>query len=208
MLAFQTFSLYYDRKASSAGRISHEGKNAAMRQTSAVSDLTKCMIQSLLILLKDKALEEITVTEIAEKAGVNGSTYSRHFVTKKDVIRRFYQLRLDQYLNSVREDISPKDYLTGFFTDFLHYKQELILLDRRGLSFLLLEELNARIPQVHGNSKAAVHSLACNYHIGGVFNSFRYWLFEDMATPPDKLAHQCLMFLPRDFCPYLLRKSQ
>ena len=179
-----------------------------MRQPPAVSDLMECIIQSVLILLKEKGLEEITVKEIAEKAGVNRSTYYRHFATKKDVIRRFYQLRLDQYLNSIPEDISPKDYFTGIFSDFLLYKQELILLDQLGLTFLLLEELNSRIAQVHGNSKAAAHSLACNYHIGGVFNSFRYWLFEDMATPPDRLANQCLMFLPHDFCPYLLHKAQ
>ena len=179
-----------------------------MRQTPAVSDLMECLIQSVLILLKDKGLEEITVKEIAEKAGVHRSTYYRYFTEKKDVIRRFYQLRLDHYLNSIPEDISPKDYFTGIFSDFLRYKQELILLDQRGLSFLLLEELNSRIAQIHGRSKAATYSLACNYHIGGVFNSFRYWLFEDMETPPDKLANQCLMFLPRDFCPFLLQKAR
>ena len=177
-----------------------------MRRNPAVPDLTECMIQSVLILLRDKTLEEITVKEIAEKAGVNRSTYFRCFATKQDVIRRFYQLRLDRYLDAIPADISAKDYFTGIFSDFLRYKQELILLDRRGLSFLLLEELNARIPQIHGSSRAAVHSLACNYHIGGVFNSFRYWLFEDMATPPDKLAGQCLMFLPHDFSPYLKRR--
>ena len=179
-----------------------------MNQTAAVSDLTECIIQSVLILLRDKGLEEITVKEIAEKAGVNRSTYYRHFAVKKDVIRRFYQLRLDQYLDSIQGDISPKDYFTGIFSDFLRYKQELILLDQRGLSFLLLEELNSRIAQVHGTSNMASYSLACNYHIGGVFNSFRYWLIEDMETPPAKLASQCLTFLPKDFCPYLLQKVQ
>ena len=179
-----------------------------MSQTAAVSALTECIIQSVLILLKDKNLEEITVKEIAEKAGVNRSTYYRHFAEKKDVVRRFYQFRLDRYLNSIPEDISPKDYFTGIFTDFLRYKQELILLDQRGLSFLLLEELNSRIAQVHGTGSMAFHSLACNYHIGGVFNSFRYWLIEDMATPPEKLANQCLAFLPRDFCPYLPQKTR
>ncbi len=179
-----------------------------MRQTAAVSGLVECIIQSVLILLKEKSLEEITVKEISEKAGVNRSTYYRHFAVKRDVIRRFYQLRLDQYLNSVQSDISPKDYFTGMFSEFLRYKQELILLDQRGLSFLLLEELNSRITQVHGAGSMAAYSLACNYHIGGVFNSFRYWVLEDMETPPDKLANQCLSFLPRDFCPYLLRNAQ
>ena len=48
-----------------------------MRRNPAVPDLTECMIQSVLILLRDKTLEEITVKEIAEKAGVNRSTYYR-----------------------------------------------------------------------------------------------------------------------------------
>lgn len=179
-----------------------------MYKTASPSILSRCIVQSLLLLLQDKAIDEISVKEIVEKAGVNRSTYYRHFSTKLDVVRHFYQLRLDEYLSSVSANISARAYFTGMFESFLRYKKELILLDQRGLSFLLLEELNTRIAQVHGNSKAAVNSLACNYHIGGVFNSFRYWLFEDMATPPDKLAHQCLMFLPRDFCPYLLHKAQ
>lgn len=179
-----------------------------MNKTSSHSYLSGCIVQSLLLLLQDKTIDEISVKEIVEKAGVNRSTYYRHFSAKQDVVRHFYQLRIDEYLSTVTGDISAQTYFTGMFESFLRYKKELILLDRRGLSFLLLEELNARIAQVHGNSKAAVRSLACNYHIGGVYNSFRYWLLEDMATPPDKLAHQCLMFLPRDFCPYLLPKSK
>lgn len=179
-----------------------------MYKTTAPSNLSGCIVESLLLLLQDKSIDEISVKEIVEKAGVNRSTYYRHFSTKQDVVRHFYRLRLDEYLSSVSTNISARTYFTGMFESFLRYKKELILLDQRGLSFVLLEELNARIVQVHGNSKAAVHSLACNYHIGGVFNSFRYWLFEDMATPPDELAYQCLMFLPRDFCPYLLHKSR
>ena len=179
-----------------------------MYKAAAPSNLSGCIVQSLLLLLQDKSIEEISVKEIVEKAGVNRSTYYRHFGTKQDVVRHFYRLRLDEYLSCVSADISARAYLTGMFESFLRYKKELILLDQRGLSFLLLEELNTRIAQVHGNNKAAIHSLACNYHIGGVFNSFRYWLFEDMATPPDKLAHQCMMFLPRDFYPHLLHKAR
>lgn len=178
-----------------------------MYKPTAPSSLSGCIVQSLLLLLQDKPIDQISVKEIVEKAGVNRSTYYRHFSTKQDVVRCFYQHRLDEYLTRVSANISARAYFTGMFESFLRYKKELILLDQRGLSFLLLEELNTRIAQVHGNSKAAAYSLACNYHIGGVFNSFRYWLFEDMATPPEKLAHQCLMFLPRDFCPYLLRKA-
>ena len=176
-----------------------------MDRTNAPRGLSECIVQSLLLLLQDQSIDEISVKEIVEKAGVNRSTYYRHFSSKQDVVRRFYQLRLDEYLSRVSPNTSAQDYFTGMFESFLRYKKELILLDRRGLSVFLLAELNTRIAQVHGNNKAAAHSLACNYHIGGVFNSFRYWLFEEMETPPDQLARQCLLFLPRDFCPYLLQ---
>lgn len=177
-----------------------------MYKATAPSNLSGCIVQSLLLLLQDKPIDEISIKEIVEKAGVNRSTYYRHFSTKHDVVRHFYQLRLDEYLSSVSANISARAYFTGMFERFLRYKKELILLDQRGLTFLLLEEMNARIPQIHGEGKAAVSSLYCNYHMGGVFNSFRYWLLEDMATPPDKLAAHCMMFLPRDFHPHLLKK--
>lgn len=176
-----------------------------MQKTTAGSGLSECIVQSLLLLLQEKNLDEISVKDMVEKAGVNRSTYYRHFSTKQDVIRRFYRQCLDEYLSTVAEQISAKAYFAGMFTSFLKHKNELILLDRHNLSFLLLDEMNSRIPQVHGDGAEALSSLYCNYHMGGVFNSFRYWLLEDMATPPEKLAAQCMMFLPPDFMPRLLR---
>lgn len=177
-----------------------------MRKNSTTPLLKECIVQSLMMLLQEKAMDEISVKEIVEKAGVNRSTYYRHFKSKHDVIRHFYEMRLDEYLASVPDGISPEQYFTGMFASFLRYKKELILLDRCFLSYLLLEELNSRIPQIHGEESGAVLSLYSNYHVGGVFNSFRYWLSEEMATTPGKLAAQCLMFLPSDFSPRLLKK--
>ena len=86
--------------------------------------------------------------------------------------------------------------------------EELLLLEKHNLTYLMLEELNSRIPQVHGPQGGAACSLYCNYHIGGVFNSFRYWLSENMATSPEKLAMQCVTFLPKDFTPMLLERRE
>lgn len=178
-----------------------------MRKNTVTPMLKDCITQSLLLLLQEKPLEEISVKEIVEKAGVNRSTYYRHFRTKQDVVRHFFSLRLDEYLETVSEDISAKQYFAGMFGVFLRYKRELILLDRMSLTYLLLEELNERI-SVPGRNDDAVQMLYCRYHIGGVFNSFRYWLREDMATAPEELAGQCMAFLPKDFSPRLLKTRQ
>ena len=97
-----------------------------MYKTTVPSNLSGCIVQSLLLLLQDKSIEEISVKEIVEKAGVNRSTYYRHFGTKQDVVRHFYRLRLDEYLSCVSADISARAYFTGMFESFLRYKKELI----------------------------------------------------------------------------------
>lgn len=178
-----------------------------MGKNTTSSLLRECIVQGLLILLQEKPLEDISVKEIVEKAGVNRSTYYRHFREKEEVARHFYRLRLEEALATAYEGITPLDYLAGIFVSFLQYREELLLLEKHNLTYLLLVEMNSRIPQVHGAQPEATYSLHCNYHIGGVFNSFRYWLSENMATAPEKLARQCMTFLPEDFTPMLLERQ-
>ena len=178
-----------------------------MGKNTTSSLLRECIVQGLLILLQEKPLENISVKEIVEKAGVNRSTYYRHFREKEEVDRHFYRLRLEEALATAYEGITPLDYLAGIFVSFLQYREELLLLEKHNLTYLLLVEMNSRIPQVHGSQPEATYSLHCNYHIGGVFNSFRYWLSENMATAPEKLARQCMTFLPENFAPMLLQRQ-
>lgn len=176
-----------------------------MRKNTVTPMLKDCITQSLLLLLQEKTLDEISVKEIVEKAGVNRSTYYRNFRTKQDVIRHFFALRLDEYLSTVVEQVPAELYFTGMFASFLRHKDELILLDRLSLTYLLLEEMDERISGEENRTADAVQALYCHYHIGGVFNSFRLWLREDMNTAPEVLARQCMMILPKDFAPRLLK---
>lgn len=175
-----------------------------MRKNTTTPLLKAYIIESLLLLLQEKSMESISVKEIVEKAGVNRSTYYRHFQTKQDVIRHFYACRLDEYLSTVPAGIGLEEYFTGIFTGFLRYKKELLLLDSLSLSHLLLDEMNARIEELCVGKADAVQRLYCHYHIGGVFNSFRYWLRDGMQIAPEELARQCVAILPEDFFPKLI----
>src|SRR5699024_5789084 len=52
------------------------------------NDTKEWIFQALLILLREKNLEVITITEICEKAGVNRSSFYRNFASKEDVIAK------------------------------------------------------------------------------------------------------------------------
>lgn len=177
-------------------------------RTNTITPLLKtCIARSLLLLLEEKNLDVISVKEIVERAGVNRSTYYRHFQSKTDVVRYFYRQRLDEYLGTLPAAPEPEAYFAGMFESFLRYKRELLLLHSHGLSYLLLDEMNSRIPASLAGRKADAAALYCHYHLGGVFNSFCYWLRGEMCIPPARLAHLCVQILPADFQPQLLNQG-
>ena len=45
---------------------------------------------ALLLLMKHKNFNDITIGEITKKAGVNRSTYYRHFSTKESIIKFYF----------------------------------------------------------------------------------------------------------------------
>lgn len=79
------------------------------------------------------------------------------------------------------------------------------MLDQLGLTYLMLEIFNSRMEKLYEGNGDAVEVLYCNYHMGGVFNSFCYWLRKNMTIPPEELARQCVQILPKDFSPWLNR---
>ena len=59
-----------------------------MRRKNITSEMMMNYIaEGLLKLMSDKPYAKISVSDICEKAGVNRSTYYRHFYTKEDIIR-------------------------------------------------------------------------------------------------------------------------
>ena len=56
----------------------------------------KCIVDSLLLLMNEKDFDEITITEICNKAGVSRMTYYRNYYNKYDIII--------EYLKDIAED--------------------------------------------------------------------------------------------------------
>ena len=171
-----------------------------MKTNTAPHLMKECLAEALLLLLRERPLESISVLDVVHKAGVNRSTYYRHFESKRDVIRYYYKSSLDECLSSLREDIALEQYFQAIFSHFLKHKQELLLLDSMSLSDLLLDEMNSRFSPTE---KDPVRMLYFHYHIGGVFNSFCYWLKGGMTIAPEVLAKQSLKRLPDAFSPVL-----
>lgn len=79
--------------------------------------------QALFLLLRKKDFAEISIGEIAAKAGLNRSTYYRNFNSKEDIVRFYYRKILDKYSLVSNKNLSYLKYFQGLYEYLLNYKE-------------------------------------------------------------------------------------
>ncbi|MFV0598817.1 MAG: TetR/AcrR family transcriptional regulator [Bacteroidales bacterium] len=159
---------------------------------------------SLLILMKTKDYKDILIGEITSKAGVHRSTYYRNFDSKEDIVRYYYTWILEEYRMQISfQDIDLKAYLLNVFTHYYHYKEQLILLHKSGLSYLMLDSLNEIFNSVYGG-ETMVDRYFVYYHTGGIYNNFILWFTNEMVETPEEITEYICSFFPSKFKPMLL----
>lgn len=175
-----------------------------MRRKDTTSEMMRSYITGgLLHLLESKAFQDITISQIAEKAGVNRSTYYRHFKSKEEIVFCFYDTLMgDLQRQCEKEKPDTYTYLSNMFSFFSDRKRELLLLHRNGLSLVLLEVLNKYFGKEEQPGRNLYEPV---YHIGGVFNCLLFWFSRDMEDTPQTMTRATLAIMPKGFTPYLLR---
>ncbi|MEE8808276.1 MAG: TetR/AcrR family transcriptional regulator [Lactimicrobium sp.] len=155
--------------------------------------------EALLLLMQKKPYEKITIGEITQKAGVNRSSYYRHFDTKEDIIRYVLMHIMQEYLAAYQsgKDKSFEAYTLQIFTTFYTHRKELLLIHRNHLSYLLLDVLNTcfKFDAVKDEIGSA-RQFEISYHIGGIYNNMLLWMNHQMKETPEQIADIALSFKP------------
>ena len=155
------------------------------------------MAGALLELMLEKDYTKISIGEIAKKAGVDRSSYYRHFKSKEDIISFFFDMvlkeSLDGYTNLSSIDFTL--YIHSIYTAFFNYRKEILLIHYANLSFLLLDVLSKRF-QFSELAKDFPLSkqYELSYIIGGIYNNLIFWMSRDMKETPDELMEISLQF--------------
>ena len=141
-------------------------------------------MEALLQLMKKKNYTEISVGEIAARAGVHRATFYRHFTSKDDVLRCVFQ-------------------------SFYENKTQMLLLNQAGLSGQLLDVLKDYfrfdvIPDIvtdgpeeetgtesgAGEARAStnIEKYRMAYRIGGIYSCLLLWFSHDMRETPEEMT--------------------
>ena len=144
------------------------------------------LTEALLILMKQKPFEQISVTELTEKAGVGRVSFYRCFESKEDILTGM----LDQAAIRWWEQFNAQgrtDYVRGIFEHILTIKEEILLIYKRGLTNLIwinLEHLLGPLPDddlQKSYEKAAL--------TGFVYGILTEWIERGMMDTPEAMSH-------------------
>lgn len=164
------------------------------------------IVDALLILMSEKEFQSITIEEIAAKAGVNRSTYYRHFNGKEDIIFYFLDSVMREYLEKIRlQKPDLKSYLQNMFRHYLKYKKQMLSIYNAGLSLILLRVLEKNFHSQIDTNKPLEEQYKISFYIGGIFSHLQMWFSRGMQESPEAMTQIALSVLPPQFVPYLTK---
>ena len=145
---------------------------------------------SLFELMKVKPYNDISITEITDKAKVNRVSFYRNFTSKEDIIDKWIKSTTQNFLS--KSDInyqkdSTLDYFTKLFTHLEKYKTEAMLIYKANLFNLLKDEFDNNIINLH---KKEYSNYKSYFLAGGIFNVYYFWLINGCIETPHRVAEK------------------
>lgn len=162
----------------------------------------KLLFETLIALIKEKGIEDLSVTEICERAMVHRTTFYKYYEDKYHLLYEGCREIIDDFLS----ETNFSDTFYHFFLDgatppplakFFHHVAEnreiyQLMLGTQNMDFFydltkrfMVERLHNL---VHGRSLKIPVPLIANFCAGGMFHAMAWWLKNDMPYTPEEMA--------------------
>ena len=156
------------------------------RELSVAQYITNTLFE----LMKVKPYNDISITEITDKAKVNRVSFYRNFTSKEDIIDKWIKSTTQNFLS--KSDISYQkdstlDYFTKLFSHLEKYKTEAMLIYNANLFNLLKNEFDNNLINLH---KKEYSNYKSYFLAGGIFNVYYFWLINGCKETPYQVAEK------------------
>lgn len=165
-------------------------------QSQELNLLTKeAIFTALMQLMEKKDYNDISITEIAERAGVSRMAYYRNYNSKEDIIikemDRIFKEYVDDVLHKYHEDFGSL--YVEFFRHFRNYHSMVEMLIKADLTYLILDQFDSYINFVEKTffSKFlpnGVDKYELYYAAGGIYKVLIEWIKGGMKESDEEMA--------------------
>ncbi len=167
----------------------------------------KLLIDALVDFLVKKPFEEISVTDICEKAMVHRTTFYNHFEDKYDLLDFFFETLQLEFDTKTQLDISqiirPKDYVMNLLRhvlEFMEKNKELYVLGifrlgndsvmaifHQSICDYIKDKLDNDIANL-GVTSSIPTTIVAEYHAGALLSLASWWLKSDSDISIDEIV--------------------
>ena len=156
--------------------MSNEGRNLYV-----VEHITGAVLK----LMQDRPLNDISISEICDEAGVGRASFYRNYESKEDVVRKY----LERLIQEWGKDFESKGDISYFSESLLHhfykYKDFYLLLYHQGLSQMIYENIRwaTELDEEQNNMERYTKSMIA----GMIFGWVDEWMRQGMPETPEEL---------------------
>ena len=159
--------------------MSNEGRN-----TYVIEHITDALLE----LMQDKPIEDISISELCETAGIGRASFYRNFNSKEDILRGYIQNIFQEWTNGDDQDAnkSLSELLKSMFSHFEAHRNFYELLNQRNLIYLLKDVIIKICGPKPENSKMEAYARA--YVAYALYGWIEVWFQRGMKEYPDEIA--------------------
>jgi AcrR family transcriptional regulator len=154
------------------------------------------IFSALMLLMQKKPFQEITITEITNKAGVSRMAYYRNYKSKEDIIITYLDELFEEYSQELLAHKSNDPYKNArlFFAYFRKHAIFLKNLINSNLTFLILERFDSYLyalfkgPFSSNAYSPAEEKYTIAYTAGGIYKILLTWAKDGFHESDEKMA--------------------
>lgn len=158
-----------------------------------------CIGEALVSLLRQKAFDEIRISDLVQRAGISRMTYYNYYHSKTEVLSDYLQEIIQSYID---ETITKKD--IGEFHDYTHilhslrffdqYSDFLLTLVHADLYSIIINAINDyMMTQIYPTYPGSIYELY--YYSGALLNTYICWLDHKQKETVEEIAETIASFL-------------
>lgn len=152
----------------------------------------KKITDTLFLLMRNKNIADISITEIIEQANVARASFYRNYSSKENVLIGLIHDALQKFLggNAIDEiDCMNVNHLIRCFEFFKDYQIYVLGLYNSNYATVLLEELNIFHSAIAGSMPLnSIERYSIYTYIGSLFNTAIAWLKDGAQESPEDMA--------------------
>lgn len=149
----------------------------------------KCMAEALVILMKEKDFNDISITEITNKAGVSRMFFYRNYKFKEDILTNYMYSLLEEY-NSLRNNHVDNMY-SRFLFAFNFFKQNkdfVVSMEKCNLSVIIQNVINDYMKMFYQKTSSSEDIYNVYFLSGALYNASKIWILSGLKESPEDMA--------------------